>query len=470
MHGRRQNIVFTAVLLSAGFSLTQLRSAPLERPPLAIVNVGVIDTVARRLVTPCTVLIVDGRITAVGESFAVSIPDGAVEVDGRGRFLIPGLVDMHVHLFNNSSQRPPNEWAFPLCIANGVTGVREMRSVAAQIPIMARWRAEVERGELVAPRVLAAGIAVRGESVDEARRQVREAKSAGADFIKVFSDVPAMHWRAILDEARAGKLTVCGHTPAEVSALTAAKAGQRSNEHLMQLFEACSSMEGELLAARQGFKGASAEKIRETQEAQVLETFDQHACEKTAAALAKTDQFQVPTLVLPHSEANRVRPKFREDFRWQLLPSDEQERWTRILEQTEENNQARQRWEVARKIVAALHSAGVPILAGTDAPMPLVYPGDALHDELGLLVECGLSPAEALRAATLGPAEFLGIADTSGSIAVGKRADLILLDDNPLRDISNTRKIRAVVLSGRLIERPDLDALLEKASRRAEPR
>lgn len=470
MRERQSNIVLAALVVSAGFSLTQLPAATRERPPIAIVNVGVIDTVAGRLVTPRTVMIVGGRITAVDEPSAISIPRAAIQVDGRGRFLIPGLVDMHVHLFNNSSHRPPNDWAFPLFIANGVTGVREMRSVAAQIPIMALWREEVERGELVAPRVLAAGIAVRGESVEAARRQVREAKSAGADFIKVFSDLPATHWRGILDEARAEKLAVCGHTPAEVSALTAAKAGQRSNEHLMQVFEACSSMEGELLAARQSLEGTLAEKVRDEQGAQVLKTFDQRTCDETTAALAKTDQFQVPTLVLPNSEARWADSKLREDPRWRLLRSDEQERWTRIVEGAEEDKQSGQRWEVARKIVGVLHSAGVPILAGTDTPMPLVYPGYSLHDELQLLVECGMSPAEALRAATLGPAEFLGIADASGSIAVGKRADLILLDDDPLLNISNTRKIRAVVLSGRLIERPDLDVLLEKANRGAEPR
>ena len=127
----------------------------------------------------------------------------------------------------------------------------------------------------------------------------------------------------------------------------------------------------------------------------------------------------------------------------------------------EDTKLAARRWEVSRQIVKTLHAAGVRILAGTDAPMPLVYPGFALHKELELLVEAGLSPADALRAATIWPAEFFGLSDSSGSIAVGKRADLLLLDANPLSRISHTQRIRAVVLDGRLLQRADLDALLK---------
>jgi imidazolonepropionase-like amidohydrolase len=159
--------------------------------------------------------------------------------------------------------------------------------------------------------------------------------------------------------------------------------------------------------------------------------------------------------------------RFRDDPRWRHLRPDEQTRWEHYLEQEPalDKKLAAQRWDVSRRIVKALHAAGAPILAGTDAPMPLVYPGFSLHKELELLVESGLSPAEALRAATLGPAEFLGLSESTGSIAVGKRADLVLLDANPLRQIGNTQRIRAVVLNGRLWRRTDLDALLDGAAR-----
>ncbi|MDQ3116274.1 MAG: amidohydrolase family protein, partial [Verrucomicrobiota bacterium] len=369
-----------------------------ERPIVAIENVSVVDVVQGRIAGPRTLLIVDGRISAIDKPGAVVLPPTAVRVDGREHYLMPALVDMHVHLFNNATHRPPNDWTFPLFVANGVTAVREMAAVPADMPIINRWRAAVKRGDLIAPRVLAAGIPVNADSPEAVRRLVREAHAAGADFIKVFSDVRESHWRALLDEARAQRMPLCGHVPAEVSVLTAANAGQRSNEHLTQIYEACSAREQQFLAQRQGLDGKEAVKLRDAQEREVLESFDQRLCDRTARALAKTGQVQVPTLVLPHFERGE-RVEFRDDPRWRHLRPDEQTRWEHYLEQEPalDKKLAAQRRDVSRRIVKALHAAGVPILAGTDAPMPLVYPGFSLHKELELLVESGLSPAEALR-------------------------------------------------------------------------
>ncbi len=436
-----------------------------QRPIIAIERVSVVDVARGEIVSPRTVLIVDGQITAIGEPDTIAIPPSAVRVEGRGRFLMPGLVDMHVHLFNNASRRPPNEWAFPLFVANGVTGVREMLTEPAAMTVVDRWRTQVARGELVAPRVLAAGASVGAESVEATRRQVREAKAAGVDFIKIFSHARETQWRAILEEARALKMPVYGHIPGEVSLLDAATAGQRSNEHLTQIYEACSAREKQLLGRRKGLDGREIVKLRDAQEPEVLESFDQRVCDRTAAVLAKTDQVQVPTLVLSHVEARGSPTTFRDDPRWRYLRSDEQARWERILKDYPPGGRklSARRWEISRQIVKTLHAAGVRILAGTDAPMPLVYPGSSLHEELELLVEAGLSPADALRSATIWPAEFLGLSESSGIIAVGKRADLLLLDANPLSRISHTQRIRAVVLDGRLLQRADLDALLDAA-------
>jgi imidazolonepropionase-like amidohydrolase len=448
---------------------------PSNRPSIAIESVAVVDVVRGEILNPRTVLIVDGRIAAIGEPEAITIPAAAVRVDGRGSYLMPGLVDMHVHLFNNASRRPPNEWAFPLFVANGVTGVREMRTEPEQMATVERWRTKAARGQLAAPRVLAAGVAVGGGNAPDTgaatgeavRRQVREAKTSGADFVKIFSELREPQWRAILDEARTLKMPVCGHIPAEVSLFEAATAGQRSNEHLTQVYEACSPKEKEWLDARKRAKDAELLKLREIQEREVLESFDQSVCDRTAAALARTAQVQVPTLVLSYFEAQGFPKNFREDPRWRYLRADEQARWERIFKDgypIAGDKLAALRWEVSRQIVKTLHAAGVRILAGTDAPMPQVYPGFALHKELELLVEAGLSPAEALRSATIWPAEFLSLSDSIGSIATGKRADLVLLDGNPLSDITQTQRIRTVVLDGRLLQRTDLDRLLNVAS------
>ncbi|MFA6986788.1 MAG: amidohydrolase family protein [Arenimonas sp.] len=429
-----------------------------ERQAIAITDVTVVDVEGGRSLARKTVLIAGGRIVAIDASANASIPAGAQRIDGRGRFLIPGLVDMHVHLFNNATRRPPNDWAFPLFLANGVTGVREMRAEPAQMGDVNRWRKELGEGSLVAPRILAAGVAVRGSSPDDARRQVDVAADAGADFIKVYSGVPASHWQAIQASARARSLPVDGHVPAAVPLLDAALAGQRSSAHLMQAFEVCSSIEAKILRERRDVQGDSGA-LLEAQEPRVLAAFDPRACRRVSKALARSGLMHEPTLVIQRLKFDG-RPS--DDPRWALLRADERARWERFFASPAAQNQAleKRRLDVALRIVSAMHRAGVPMMAGTDSPMPNVYPGYSLHDELRLLVASGLSPLEALRAATLTPAEFLGSASESGSVAIGKRADLVLLDADPTKDIGNTQRIDAVMIDGRLLRRAALDELL----------
>jgi imidazolonepropionase-like amidohydrolase len=445
----------------AGAGAADARAA--ERPDLAIENVAIVDVEHGRVTLPQTVVVSNGRIAAIGAHAA--IPDGATRIDGRGRFLIPGLVDAHVHLFNNFSKRPPNTWTFPLYVANGVTGIREMAALPDDIVRVNAWRAAVDEGTLVAPRILAAGVAVDGRTPAEAAQRVDLAADAHADFIKVFSGVSVSNWRAIVDEAGKRGLSVAGHIPAGVPALVAAKAGQRSGEHLTQLFEACTPIESTVIDARKDLAGDALVERMDADESHVLDAFDARACDRIARALAKTRQVQVPTLVLPWVEAQPVAftPA---DPRWAYLRPDERTRWQRATAAITpaEHAVASRRWGVASKIAASLDRAGVPMLAGTDAPMPGVYPGFALHDELERLVDAGLTPGEALRAATLAPAKFFGIEREAGTVATGKRADLVLLDADPLRDVRNTRRIDAVVLDGRLLDRTAIDALLAKAA------
>jgi imidazolonepropionase-like amidohydrolase len=437
-----------------------------QRQAVAITGVTVIDVERGRSIGPRTVLIDDGRIVAIVAPGDAHIPASAQRVDGRGKFLIPGLVDMHVHLFNLSSHRPPNDWSFPLYVANGVTGVREMRGDTATMLLVKRWRKALDDGELAAPRILAAGIAVYGSSPEDSAHQVDAAADAGADFIKVFSELPASNWRAVLAAAQARSLPVVGHVPAGVPLLVAAEAGQRSNEHLMQAYEACSSIEARLLEDRRGLVGDALTARRDAQEAQTLAAFDLGTCRNVAKSLVATGQVQVPTLVLADEDSLAKNGSPSSDPRWRFLRADEHTRWERFLSgyTAQDAALAKRRWPVAEQIVSVMHQAGVPIMAGTDSPMPGVYPGFALHDEMELLVESGLTPREALYSATLEPAKFLGMADTRGSVDVGKRADLVLLDADPTKDIRNARRINAVLLDGRPLRRADLNALLDEAA------
>jgi imidazolonepropionase-like amidohydrolase len=441
-------------------------ASPPERPVIAITDVTVIDVEHGRSVGPRTVLVDAGRIATVAVAADIRVPAGAQRVDGRGKFLIPGLVDMHVHLFNGYSKRPPNEWTFPLFVANGVTAVREMNAGTDDMAVVRQWRTRIEAGELIAPRILGLGIAANGRNAAEAKARVDAAADAGADFIKIFSEVPNAQWRAILDEARARALPVAGHVPAGVTLLAAAKAGQRTDEHLMQAYEACSTKEASLIAERAVADGEALAALRDAEEVRVLSAFDAQTCVRVARALRATGQVQVPTLVLAHAEATHAAVTLGDDPRWRYLRSDERVRWERIAgTPSNDDGLADRRWTVTREIASIFHRAGVPMLAGTDTPMPGIYPGYSLQEEIALLVEAGFTPREALRAATLAPAEFLGIAVDSGSIAPGKRADLVLLDADPIRDIHALRRIDAVVVDGRLLRRADLGALLANAAK-----
>jgi len=464
--GKRFHGWVSLVITAMSLSTAAVHGAPLpEQHTVAITNVTVVDVATGRLSGLRTVIADSGRIVSNVPSHDAHIPVQAVRVDGRGRFLIPGLVDMHVHFFNLSSHRPPNDWSFPLYIANGVTAVREMRGDATSMVLVSRWRKAFDAGEFAVPRILAAGIAVDGESAQDAALQVNAAADAGADFIKVFSEVPTTHWRAILAAAKARALPVAGHVPAGVTLLDAAAAGQRTSEHLMQAYEACSSIETQLLDERINLQGDALVERRDAQEARVLAAFDRGTCGRVAKTLAATGQAQVPTLVLAN-EDSLDSTSMNADSRWRYLRADERARWQNFLAgyTAQDAALAQQRWPIARRIVAAMRDAGVPIMTGTDAPMPGVYPGFSLHEEMAMLVESGLTPREALRSATLAPAEFLHIAATAGSVAVGKRADLVLLDADPTKDIHNTRRINAVLVDGRLLRRADLDALLNEAA------
>lgn len=432
---------------------------------LVLEDVRVVDVQRGEVRPPGAVTIEDGRIVSVGATPAGEGAGVARRISGRGGYLLPGLIDAHVHLFNHSTRRPPNDWAFPLFVANGVTGVREMRTQAEGLAFVRRWQAELAAGRLLAPRVLATGGALRAQTPDEARHEVRAWQAAGLDFIKLFSLPPEPVWRATLDEARLAGLPVVGHTPQSVGALASARLGQRSNEHLTQIYEACTAAQADLLAARAALAPDRAMALAQEQEAAILGNFDPELGRALAVELARTGQVQVPTLVLPHAEAHAFGRDPRTDPRWPLLRADEQTRWERILREPLPGGRelAARRWEISRRLVGLLREGGVRLLAGTDTPMPTIYPGYSLHDELERLVEAGLSPADALRAATIWTAEFLGRTDV-GAVETGRLADLVLLTDDPLRDIRHTRRIEAVCLGGRWLDHAELAALLRPAS------
>ncbi len=457
----------TLVLLLALLAPVFLLAQPLaESRPLAFAHVTVVDTAGGASQPDVTVLIDAGRIVAVGKS--VAVPSGAQLVDATGRFLIPGLWDMHSHLSSKDHLA-----LFP---ANGVTGVRFLNVN----PAYYQWRHEIESGATLGPRLLIgpmvdgpqpvnpSAIAVGTET--EARQAVLKVKREGGDLIKVYSLLPKDLFYAIADESRKQGIAFGGHVPRSVTPAEASDAGQKSIEHLSGVAFACSDLESHYaedvaaLRAELAAKGAKTNYLLLLRrlEAKYFDAYNPGKCAALFERFRKNGTWQVPTLSVASTGAALGDPNFRIP-RLEYVPAERADprksgMYRHFLPED---------FEAMRKILAAnlrivgeMKRAGVPILAGTDV-QPV---GFTLHDELELLVAAGLSPLQALQAATIDPARYMSREDEMGTVGVGKIADLVLLEADPLVEIRNTQKINAVVLGGRLLARPDLDKLLAQAS------
>jgi imidazolonepropionase-like amidohydrolase len=437
--------------------------------PLVLRDVTVVDVESGSLRPGTTVVVEGGRIARIGSAGSITAPRGARVVDGTGRFLIPGLWDMHVHMAFGDWFPGGKEIALPLFLANGVTGVRDM---GGELEELLRWRKEIAEGTLAGPRLVVSGPMLDGEkprfpssiavvTPEDGRRAVREVKRRGADFVKLQSLIPRDAVFAIADEARKLAIPFAGHVPDAVRAAEMSEAGQRSFEHLIGVFEGSSPREDEFL------KG-------EKTPGRFLASFDPSRAAALTALLAKNRTWQCPTLVWERGGNLLEERDLVKDPLAKYAPAEWKDgTWKRFTDQIREWNvddlATRRRFvEKELEVVAAMHRAGVPFLAGTDTAAGVyVFPGFSLHDELQNFVRAGFTPREALQTATLRPAQFLGMDDRGGRVSEGALADLVLLDANPLDDIASTRKIRAVVANGRFFSRADLDAMLCRVERRA---
>ena len=407
----------------------------------------------------------DARIAQIGKK--VAVPANAMVIDGRGKFLMPGLWDMHVHIFNNSHQAGTDNHKiyFPLLIANGVTGVRDLWTDVDDQKLVRQWQAEMAAGKLLAPRIAPGSHIVDGSPThlpnmfgvstpEEARRVVRAQKEAGAGFIKVYWRLSPEVYAAIADESKKLGIPFAGHVPFAVSAATASDSGQKSIEHLTGILETCSSKEDELR------KATSLTPPQLTE--QLWQTYDENKCRELFKRFARNRTWQLPNAVLHRMLAFRREESFRNDPRLKYVAREEAGVWSRAPQQPQvfTLETRKQRFGKLLETIGLMHRLGVPILAGTDLGNPFMFAGFSLHDELELFVRAGLTPYEALRTATVNPAKYLGREKELGTIEKGKLADLILLDADPLTDIRNTTKINAVIANGRLFDRKALDGLL----------
>jgi imidazolonepropionase-like amidohydrolase len=434
---------------------------------LVIKNVAIVDVKANKVNRDKTVIIRGNRITSV--SSKVAIPKAATVIDAKGKYLIPGLWDMHAHTLTDNRY----EYSYPLLIANGVTGVREMGNNLPPEKVN-QLRRDVSEGKMLGPRYGALtykildgpgtplAVAEAIATPERGREMVKMYKQQGADFIKPYNLLPREVYLAIVDEATQEKIDVEGHVPFSMTAAEVSDLGQRTIEHNFDVLVSCSQNESALRKEIQ-----SKPQLWGQAEAKAATTYDEEKAKKLFARFVHNDTWSCPTIIF-------YRPVIlvgndslsMSDSTMKYIPKSQRESWHEGFQRLSRNitipEYRKIHYEMRSRIVNEMYHAGVHILAGTDTGAPFSVPGFSLHDELEQLVEAGLSPIDALRAATLNPAKFLHKEKELGTVEKGKIADLVLLDANPLVNITNTKKIFAVIVNGKLLQRNDLDALLEQ--------
>jgi hypothetical protein len=465
----------TAVLVSVLATVVVHASAGMEPGSLALTNATVVDIRTGRLLRAQTIVITGDRITAL--SRRGEIPPHAKVINAAGRYVIPGFWDMHVHALWSTDQV---QRMFDLFLANGITAIRDMGS---PLPVdeALQWRNKVASGAVLGPRIFMAGKLVDGPipvwpdskavgTEQQAREAVDDLHNHGVDFIKVYSRLPRAAYFGVAAEAKKDGLAYVGHVPIYVSAGEASAAGQRSIEHLSEVLFACSSVEVDLRKQLVATAiGAERERVRKEQLKIIISTFSEQKALRLSRIFARNDTWQVPTLLVQYIYAFVNPYELHDSPGTRYVPASAVTGWIDRLStfrrMRDENDMEVQKrsYELEIKVVRMMHSAGVHFMAGTDAET--FYPGGfGLHAELALFVSAGFSPLEALQTATLNPALFLGRIADFGAVKVGKIADLVLLEANPLEDIRNAERVAGVVTDGRYLDREKIDRLLSEAA------
>jgi len=411
---------------------------------IAIINVTVIDVISGENTPNMTVVVQGDQITEIAS--AISISQNVAQLDGSGKFLIPGLWDMHTH------HEALGIESMDLYLDNGVVGTRDMGS---ELQFIISLRDRINNGELPGPEIIAAGPILddappefpsrqRVSDAEEARRTVRALQQSGVDFIKVHNLTPREVFFAIADETANLGMSFSGHVPPTVSIEEAASSGMTSIEHLSN--------------------------FRVYLECAGTEPYSLDSCQESFENLATHGVWQTPTIALAQEFPELMNGMLNEIPMSQTL-SHYEFASDALLERFETEISVGASAQVVDFLrvnnvtslaaISDLREAGNQFLAGCDA----LVPGFCLHDELEWMTLAGLSPLEALQTATINPAIFFGRENTQGTIEVGKRADLVLLDENPLADINNIRTVNAVLVRGHLISKPFIDDIFESNRR-----
>jgi hypothetical protein len=461
------------------------RSALSAAPRLVLTHVTVIDMTGAAPREDMTVIIEGQKIISITSSRETPAPRDALIVDASGKYLIPGLWDMHLHTVYDSA-RDTEATLFPLLVANGITGIRNPGSIFS-ITQINRWRQLIADGTLTGPRIFigqqvdgpggdTASFVYRVKTEAEARAAVQRIKREGFDFVKVYSRLSRAAFFAAADESKRIGIPFAGHVPTGVNDGDASEAGQKSIEHLEGMLVSTSAdeerirkgwldYEARLLALNGRPAPSELEEENFKLVTAALNTFEEAKAARLYALFVRNGTYHCPTLVIHQAWGSLRNPQFFEDPRLRYVPVKRRKSINFYLEpartwSAERKAVTERLFQYRLRMVGEMQRAGVELLAGTDTAYGYPVPGFALHDELGLFVQAGLTPMEALRTATYNPAKYFGLLNSFGTVEPGKIADLVLLNANPLDDMSNTKKIEAVIVNGRYLSRDQLDKML----------
>jgi imidazolonepropionase-like amidohydrolase len=453
---RRSTVIVLACLLAAS-------AAAVPPPPIAVafVNVTVIPMDTDRVIPGQTVIVRDSRITQIGPADALHPPGDAQAIDGQGRYLMPGIAEMHAHISPQPGHKQDTLDTLFLYVANGITFARGMLGAPHHLEL----RDRAARGEIIAPRIYTSGPSLNGNSVASpaaGRAMVAEQKAAGYDFLKIHPGLDRARYDAIVEAAKEHGIAWAGHVSHEVGLLHALETGQATVDHLDAYIPPLLRDGSPKADTAPSFFGWNL-----ADEVDVAKISPLARQTKAAGVWNVPTESLIQHLLLPSPGAEELAA--REEMRF--VSPEMRVQWIQrkntVLKDPSYHPELAKRFvELRGMLIKALHDEGAGLLLGSDAPQVFNVPGFSIHHELGMLVEAGLTPFEALATGNVNVATFLGEQDEFGRVAVGLRADLVLLEANPLADVGNFSRRAGVMLNGRWLPEAELQAGLEEIAGR----
>jgi hypothetical protein len=442
---------------------------------IAITHVNIVDVKNKKIFPDKTVILKNDKIEKIGSN--LRLPAGTKIIQGKDKFLIPGLWDMHYHNMDDESVQETDSTITPLLIANGITGVRDMFALKYTL----KRRDSIRSGQLIAPETFGGAmvdgpipmwpLSIPVKDTFRAVILVDSLKNAGYDFIKVYSALPREIYFAIAAESRKQNIPFEGHVPRTITPREAALAGQKSQEHQIGMILQCSSLND---SARSAYRKIEAklyfgrgQEVRDPW-INLIYSFSQEQLNNTANIFNQTGSWYCPTIITNQNyfiRLKNVKEEIKNDTLIQYVTKSAKSAWSFMAMpfvnySTEDWDIRMKQLGLLNKIVKLLYDKKVNMLAGDDNNNPFCFTGFSLHQELQLFVDCGIPDAEVLKIATYNPSVFFKVENQFGTIEQGKFANLVLLDANPLIKISNTTRINSVFLRGHYFNRKALDGLL----------